>query len=295
MNPRQKLERKAIEKRLNDAQAEAESLIASLGITKPPIDPVEIAKTEGRQLHLCPGNYKDSFDGFLEFDRKQRLFHCYYNTKYDEPGTGRHAPRTRFSLAHELGHYFIESHHMHLRNGGKTHRSFDEFQAPTIMEWQADSFAAHLLMPDRLIKRYVNDGDLSVQMVQTIAEMFDTSYTSTALRAAECSDYCCATAAIRDGRVSWMRVSKSLIAEKLYPRRDFPIHSGAALEAWEAFRQGDVLSGELASWANDWFASYRNDTSQRLPVTETYLPVRNMKTLIVILSIPEDEHFDDVD
>jgi hypothetical protein len=45
----------------------------------------------------------------------------------------------------------------------------------------------------------------------------------------------------------------------------------------------------------DWFQTFRSDDQKFLPVFEHYLPVPVTNTLLVILTVPEDELFPDVD
>ena len=288
-------DRAMIEHRLGIARQDAELLIRRLGINSAPIDPVAIAHTERKHLRLCSGNYGNACDGRLEYHPDKRRFVCFFNTKYDRDDGRGHAPRTRFSLAHELGHYFIEDHHEYLRSGGKSHESRSEFVTATPVEQQADCFAAHLLMPDPLVKPIVNQEELSVEMISEVADAFRASFVSAALRAAEVSHFCGAVVAIKNGAVIWSRVSKALIEAKVYPGERGPARSPGAQAAWEQFEQGETVMAPRSGWAHDWFRVYDEERARSLPVDETYLPVRVMNTLIAVVSIPEDELFDDED
>ena len=287
------LDRAAFVQRITVAGQEAEFLIKRLGISKTPVDPIQIAATEGRLLRLCPGNYKNAFDGRLEYLPELRCFLCYYNTKYDCPSDDGHAPRTRFSLGHELAHYFIESHHEYLRAGGRTHPSKSEFLISTPVEQQADAFAAHLLMPDRLFKPLVNQGELSIDIIADLARTFRTSFVSTARRAIECTHFFCAVAAIRDGAIAWIWRGDPLVEKGIYPGPNGPVRSLAGQQAWHAYCSQSNAIPSSTGWARDWFRIYDDDLKRRLPVIESYLPARVMDTLIVLLTVPEDELWDD--
>lgn len=287
------LERSIYERKIEIAVQEAEALVERLAIRKAPIDPVMVAATERRILKLCPGNYKNAFDGRLEFLPKTRRFLCYYNTKYDRPGDDGHAPRTRFSLAHELGHFFIDAHHEYLRAGGRVHPSQSEMLRSTPFEDQADAFAAHLLMPNRLFRPLANQDAVSIEMIADLAQTFRTSFVSTANRAIECTHFYCAVAAIRDGEIAWLRPGKPLIEKGIYPGPRGLVRSAAARSACGAFQSGAREILPSSGWGRDWFRIYDDDLSQRLPVIESYLPAPVMNTLIVLLTIPEDELEDD--
>lgn len=286
------LDRAKFEHRLGIARQDAEFLIRRLGISSIPIDPVEIARTERKHLRLCGGNYGNAFDGRLEYHPSKQRFVCFYNTKYDRDDGRGHAPRTRFSLAHELGHYFIEDHHEYLRSGGKSHASRSEFVTSTPIEQQADCFAAHLLMPDPLVKPLVNQDELSVELISEVANAFNTSFVCAALRAAEVTHFCGAVVALRKNAIQWFRPSDALIEAGIYPGDRGSIRSAAAQAAWVQFLNNEPLEKSRSGWARDWFRIYDDDRFRSLPVDEFYLPVRSMETLIVVLSVPEDELFE---
>ena len=95
----------------SSAGMQADALVRHLGLSYP-IDVFRIAKEEHPRLRLGGRDFGDRFDGKLRYNSEKRCFGLLYNTKYDagvRPGT--HHPRTRFSIAHELGHYHLEHHH----------------------------------------------------------------------------------------------------------------------------------------------------------------------------------------
>ena len=49
----------------------------------------------------------------------------------------------------------------------------------------------------------------------------------------------------------------------------------------------------MAGWLRDWFRTYDAEHLQEITVTEHYLPAPVMNTLIVLLTVPEDELYDD--
>src|SRR4051794_6508579 len=132
-----------MEERLQVMAAEhAEALLERLELLSAPVDLAQVAASEEPLLVLRSGNYRDRFDGQLEYHRRRNRFLLFYNTRYDQPGADRPHPRTRFSLAHELGHYFLDRHHDYLVLGGTTHGSKSEFFSHVQIEREADAFAA---------------------------------------------------------------------------------------------------------------------------------------------------------
>jgi len=88
--------------------------------------------------------------------------------------------RYRFTLAHELGHFELHAHQ--LRDNGQA-TLFTESNHPTIVcrssakrepiEWQADQFAAQLLMPREMVYTYWRElfGDRPYVAVDEIARL----------------------------------------------------------------------------------------------------------------------------
>src|SRR5687768_12192057 len=74
------------------------------------VDPLAIVKTKG--ISISFGHYGDSFDGLLE--HLHGRFHIYANLNCIDYTD---SPRARFTLGHELGHYFIDEHRNALASG----------------------------------------------------------------------------------------------------------------------------------------------------------------------------------
>ena len=76
--------------------------------------------------------------------------------------------RDRFTIAHEVGHYLMHNSNVTLARLGK-----EKVQAYMDPEWQANTFAAELLMPINLI---------DTTDVKKIAEKFGVSYSAASIR-----------------------------------------------------------------------------------------------------------------
>lgn len=218
-----KLDWKVTERKLELARQVAEELTATLAADEP-IDPFAIAHGEKQMLRVVCGDFRMRFDGQLEFHVAQRRFLMFVNTKYDAGcPPGEHHPRTRFSAAHELGHFFIEHHRACLLKGAPPHPSRSErWDNNVMMEREAGSFAAALLMPERLMRPLVNEIELTASTVADVAYRFQTSRVSTAIRAVQLSDFPVAVAGIRDGAVRWSFQAECLVPPRLLPAGTWP-------------------------------------------------------------------------
>jgi Zn-dependent peptidase ImmA (M78 family) len=141
-----------------------------------PIDLESIAKQSN--ITISYGKYKDAFDGLLECSH--RRFHIYCNLDRLE---SKKNPRTRFTLAHELGHFYIPEHRTALLSGKITgHGSFAEYSSGNPVEKEADFFAACLLMPMEQFIKASKKIVVGLPAIQKLSGLFGTSIVSTAIR-----------------------------------------------------------------------------------------------------------------
>jgi hypothetical protein len=149
---------------------------------------------------------------------------------YKSPGPGRTEGRVRFSLGHELAHYYVPAHREYLLRG-ENHNSVSDFRSKDPREKEADEFAACLLMPHELFsgelkrrrQKYCTLSDLK----KLAEEVFKTSITSTVLRYCGFDCEACAMVVSSAGRVVWARHSDSMKAIGMsYIAADTPIPNG---------------------------------------------------------------------
>jgi hypothetical protein len=279
----------AEQNRLQLAGKEADAIVERLAL-QAPIDPLAIVRSERPFLRAGGRDLGNRYDGRLEYHRDKNRFLLFFNTKYDLAlPPGRHHPRTRFSIGHELGHYFLERHRAYLMRQGRPHPSAGEFRSAVMMEREADSFAASILLPTRLASSLINSAELSLTRLAEIADHFQASLVSTMFRSVLLSDFPCAVAGIRDGAVAWMFPSEPLIQAGIYPGSG--ALPGNATEPWTEFQQGIAISSESEGRVRDWFQTYDRDDLERVYVTEEYLPVLSMGTLLVLLTLDEADVF----
>lgn len=123
-------------------------------------------------------DYGEAFDGLL--DCKNGKFHIHCNLgRVEHP----ESPRARFTLAHELGHYFLDAHRNALLRGmAPSHASFCEYESKEMVEQEADCFAASLLMPASRFKDAAKKAGQGLPGILKLKQAFQTSVASTAIR-----------------------------------------------------------------------------------------------------------------
>lgn len=123
------------------------------------------------------------------------------------PGQSR--GRQRFSIAHELGHYHIPTHRG--RETGWCGEDDMAARAETArtIEWEANDFAAEMLMPRTLFARDTKRRDPTFEQVGQLADpdMYDVSRTAAALRFVEVTRQRCALVCAKDGVIEWVAKS----------------------------------------------------------------------------------------
>jgi hypothetical protein len=109
--------------------------------------------------------------------------------------------RRRFTVAHELGHFCMPTHGRRAlvcvspeTTRGETDR---------MAEREANAFAAELLMPRRAVQPMVSSGAIDLTRAIQLAETFDVSAVSAALRLCELTRERAAVLYFRDARLRW--------------------------------------------------------------------------------------------
>jgi hypothetical protein len=163
-------------------------------------------------------------------------------------GDVRNEGRYRFTIAHEMGHF-----ELHAANESSicTSADLDCWSAfGKEDEYQANVFAAELLMPESLFVPRCRGVRPSLEHVDCLASAFRTSFTATAIRFAELCPEECAVVLSEAGKIRWG-----------YPGRQFRFkffESGADLDAYTI--------------AYDYFAGRSTDRKQQSVDAEAWFP-----------------------
>jgi hypothetical protein len=166
------------------------------------VDPLAIL--EGKEITYSFNYYGEFFDGLLEFRRSR--FHVFVNLS--RAGT-RDSPRARFTLGHELGHFFIDEHRNALLAGTSPHASHCDHESDNPVEVEADLFAAHLLLPTKRFSLVARGSRKGLPAILGMSDRFATSVTSTALRYLEEEFVPCTLLKWDESGLAWKRFSTS--------------------------------------------------------------------------------------
>jgi Zn-dependent peptidase ImmA (M78 family) len=269
----------------NFAAAAAERVIREQGITSLPVDPIAIARSLGIDVQAKPSS-NAGVSGMLI--RLNDQFCIAYATHIKSLGF------RRFSVAHELGHYFLEGHVNAIFADGSVHESHAGFLSTMKYELEADHFAARLLMPNTLFYaalRGVADG---LAAVESLADTCCASLTATAIRYTECTPDPTAIVISSGNKVDYAAMSRSLrdIDGIDGIRRNQPLPRDCVTLTLnsdpERVRRSDRVEGESA--VQDWFGG-----DLRIKFSEDAIGLGGYgKTLTVLygIELPEEDDND---
>lgn len=205
-----------------------------------------IALFEDVFLHY--DQYEDSFDGMLVSDEDE--FHIHINT---DLGNTEQSKRGRFTLAHELGHFFIDEHRIGLKTGKlQPHASFHGNAKKDIIEMEADYFAGCLLFPERKFKTRAGGKKFSLNTILDLSDSFDASVLSTVIRFAEVGTHEITAIISSHNNARWFVQSKD------FPKWPFKFKVGSRLPpttvSGEFYTKKDSkYTGIEKVYADDWF------------------------------------------
>lgn len=209
MSTKPRLARKSL------AEGSASLLLREMKIEGLRVDPVEIATRKGIAVQPKPDTV-DGVSGMLVKAGDQ--FGIMYATNIPSKGF------QKFSIAHELGHYCIDSHCDALLANG-AHYSHAGFRSADPFEQEADYFAAALLMPELPFRKAMNRYDPGLTCIEGLTKACETSLTATAIRysgltrdgvavilsAGNAIDYCFMSEGLKEAKgISWIRKSAAV-------------------------------------------------------------------------------------
>jgi hypothetical protein len=193
------------------ASLQGEQVIRERGISAFPVDPIAIARECDIEVVAKPAQ-AEGVSGMLL--RVGNSYGIVYATHINNAGF------ERFSIAHELGHFFLPGHIDAVLGNNNIHESRAGFGSGDRYELEADHFAAALLMPRQMFSAALCRAGDGVAAVEYLAGICGTSLTATAIRYTQCTsdpvaivvsiggsiDYCFMSDALKDhDGLDWIR------------------------------------------------------------------------------------------
>jgi len=204
-------------------QQQAVRILEQYQIIKLPIDPKEIAQKANIYIS-AKNDCEEGVSGMLI--HKDNKFFIFYSTYLGNQGF------ENFSIAHELGHYYLEGHPDQIFRYSNTHSSAANFTSDNEIEREADIFAASLLMPENIFKDRLAEFEKGMTCVEEMAKLCNTSLTATAIRYAELTDDKIVVIFSTKGIIDFCCISKAVynLKDLEFPKKGDKIPKGTVTE-----------------------------------------------------------------
>lgn len=236
----------------------------------------EVSRNNEDPIGKIVGGDLPGFEGMLRPHRKRPEWHIIYN---DDP---RYRGRTRFTIAHEFGHYQL--HRPLLSNQdystGNLQRECD-FQCKPLRpsawedaerqrEEEADTFASFLLMPLDDYRTQVNGEEITVDLLNHVTDRYGVSLTAACRKWIDFTDERAVMLIARDGFAKWGRASRSALKSGIFVRSGMPI-PGDALAAIGSDERGFLSKRPVSRPAGIWSFSRGSEPVRELTMVSEFL------------------------
>lgn len=243
-----------------------------------PVRPKDFARSIGITVEpFSPA--RSDVSGFLM--QQGDAFMIGYSTKIRSEGF------QNFTVAHELGHFFIDDHPYAVLSDGK-HLSMAGYISKDRYEQEADAFATEFLMPWKLIEPIISANTGGFRTIQAIADRCESSIVASAIRYAQVTRECVAVIVSHCGAVEFMTASTSFKElhglDWLRKRDSLPsnVPSARFSEQFDWIRAGEMAEeGARLAW---WFPGIADRD-----VEEDVVGLGSYERLLTVLVTDETE------
>lgn len=271
---------------IQEAENEAKSVIERLNITSLPICPFRIARERGIIVEPKDSD-RPGVSGF--FIKVGNVFGIQYATHIKNEGF------IRFTIAHELGHYFLPEHPEYLFQGRDgIHESRSGFISDEFYEKQADYFAKELLMPEDLFLAALRESGVDFPAITSLASKCKTSITATAIRFAQFAEDPVAVIMSNSNRINWCFMSSALASVKglRWPRKDSLLPPNTATASFNRDQTNVLSAKQIEAWTrlDNWF-----DNAPPVEMKEDVIGLGNYRKTLTVLFTEESIIVDNED
>lgn len=183
----------------------------------------------------------------------------------------------RFTIAHEMGHFFNEHHLIERKKYSCLNSDFFP-NAIKKRENDANEFAAEFLMYSKWFLEYVRGKKLEIKMLKGTAEYFNVSLSATAIRYSKIGKYPIAVILSKNGAVIWSSINE-YFPYKFVPK-GYKVRETAG--AYDYFKGKEMQSGIDLVPVLAWFGSDFHGKSNKYLNEENY-GMKNYNSVLTVL------------
>lgn len=195
----------------------------------------------------------------------------------------------RFTIAHELGHYFLDGHIDTLVDSDGLHLSDSDFCSPNLCELEADHFASSLLMPAKLCRKLIGGCDDGLTAIKALADASWSSLTAAAIRYIDFASTPSAIIVSSKGIIQYSIKNRNFFQYGTLPFKGSPLpKESLSYSVMAPEKQKLLIDNELESDISLWVGGRHS-----FPCLEEIVPLGSTGKLLTILTCPEKEEEDD--
>jgi len=260
------------------AEKAAEKYLEDNNLLHLPVDPIAIAEKNGIIVEAKPASNAGVSGMLIKYGD---IFGIAYATHINNEGF------QRYSIAHELGHYFLSGHPESLFPEDGIHESKAGFLSGNKYEREADHYAAGLLMPKSLFKREIDRRKTGYDAINILANKCKTSLTATAIRYTQFTAEPMAVILSEGSKIDWCFMSDELkeIGQLDWPRKGQTLPSNTVTFQFNIKQENIDQCKKEDGNSNfiDWFGGKRD-----FEIEEEAVGLGNYRKTLTILTVTEN-------
>lgn len=185
----------------------------------------------------------------------------------------KYESRKRFTIAHELGHYWIPEHFGDFKC---TSESIGSFDLKNNFEMQADIFAAEFLMPTPLFIEDIKYKSPSFENFESLADKYGTSLTATSIKFLKNDETPGMLIYTANGNIKW-----SINSRNNYWELNYKKDTGLIQQIYES--EHPMHESIMDSYY--WFDGFKHDK-----INVSIKNLKNLNAQLIFLSLSEDDY-----
>lgn len=155
-------------------------------------------------------------------------------------------PKRKFVLAHEFGHFNM---HKQIPTFVCDENDLNDWNSKDRFEYEANDFAAELLMPSSVINQESRQKDISYELIKELANKFGSSITATSIQFCKYGPEPCCLIYSTSGIIEWFVKSEDFDLGYIDVGNNVPKNSIAG----DYYSKGEIYDEKQVVDPEDWF------------------------------------------
>ena len=184
--------------------------------------------------------------------------------------------KKRFTISHEFGHYIMHKNNKYFNCDES---KFWDWNNHERLETEANYFAAELLMPTEIFLSLTKTEIFSVELIEKLRIMFDTSFLATSIRFAETGYDPIIMFCSFEGKIKWFKKHNEFPFTEIGAK--FKIPPGSA--TYDYYKTLKIEKGPLEVDPRNW--GIKSDSRSNFKFMESYIPFTQYGYVLTFISV----------